>query len=121
MREHVATAVSNLEQRIQCTGPNDSEWVVCICRRSRHAAGVHQTVLVLSTLIEHHLTCAVKDLSSIMRWLVGLSCPVIDEKVSGNDDEVVVHICRSTVQCSSLSTCPVDEIDVNAGERHNTC
>ena len=50
----------DLEQRIQCTGPNDSEWVVRIRRRSRHAAGVHQTVLVLSTLIEHHLTRAVK-------------------------------------------------------------
>ena len=70
-------------------------------------------------LIKHHLSRLVKDLRTVVRRLVRLTCAVVNEQVSPNDHEVIIHIGCTAVQSTTQTACAVDKIHMNAVECHD--
>ena len=120
VRECMPPTVTDLEKRIKRTGPHNGERVVGVGRGGGHPRGVHQAVLSVVRFVNHHLSRAVKHLSAVVRRLVRLTRTVVNQQVSSNDHEVVVHVGCTRVQQPTQSICTVHEVHVNARQCDDT-
>jgi len=111
--------VAYLEQRVNGGWPCHS--VRIVGGVSGHLRRVHQPVIGGITLVKNHLSSLVKNLRTVVWWLIGLTRAVVNEQVSPNDHEVVVHIGCTAVQCTSQTTGAKNKINMYAVEGDDTC
>ena len=121
VRKGVSSTVTDLEKSVKTSRPSDRKGIVRVRVGGGHPIGVHQPVVFRVALIKNHLPSLVKDLSAVMRRLIGLTCAIVNEQVSTDDHEVIVNISGTTVQGTTDAACAVHEVNVNTGEGDNTC